>query len=71
MSYRVVYGESRPAWEKIFPTRKQARVFAAAQERVGDIVFSIKKVIPGEPPQSLMALIEASHSRPAVGGARE
>jgi hypothetical protein len=60
MSYRVVYGESRPAWEKTFPTQKQAKTFAKAQERVGDIVFSIKKVVPGEPPQSLMAMIEAS-----------
>lgn len=68
MSYRVVYGESRPAWERIFPTLKGARAFAAEHKRLGDIVFSVKKVVPGEPPQSLMAMIEASRSGDAVGG---
>lgn len=58
MSYRVVYGESRPAWEQIFRTWKAARAFAAEQRRVGDIVFSVKKVVPGEPPQSIMGAIE-------------
>lgn len=27
MSYRVVYGETRPAWEKIFPTMREAKAF--------------------------------------------
>lgn len=58
--YRVVYGESRPAWEQIFPTRKEACCFAKRQKRYGDIIFSIKKVVPGEKPQSLTAAIEAS-----------
>lgn len=57
--YRVVYGESRPAWEKIFPTMKEAKAFAKKHESFGDIIFSIKKVVPGEPPQSLAAAIEA------------
>lgn len=60
MSYRVVYGESRPAWERIFPTRREANDFAKEHESFGDRIFSIKKVVPGEPPQSLMAAIEAS-----------
>jgi hypothetical protein len=60
-SYRVVYGESRPAWEKIFPTMKEAKAFAREHETFGDIIFSIKRVVPGEPPQSMMAAIaEAS-----------
>jgi hypothetical protein len=60
MSYRVVYGESRPAWEKIFPTMKEARTFAKEHESFGDVIFSIKKVVPGEGPQSLMGAIEQS-----------
>lgn len=46
MSYRIVYGETMPAWERMFPTR-------------GDVVFSIKKIVPGERPQSMTALIES------------
>jgi hypothetical protein len=60
MSYRVVYGETRPAWEKIFPTKSEANKFAAAQKKVGDVIYSIKRVVPGEPPQSLMAMIESA-----------
>jgi hypothetical protein len=55
--YRVVYGESRPAWERIFPTRREARAFAKAQKACGDIVFKIAAVVPGEEAQSLMAAI--------------
>ena len=57
MSYRVVYGESRPAWEKIFPTMREAKAFAKEHESFGDIIFSIKKVVPGEGPQSITAAI--------------
>lgn len=57
--WRVVYGETRPAWEKIFPTRREARAFAKKQQNVGDMVFSIAAVVPGEPPRSMTAAIEA------------
>jgi hypothetical protein len=57
MQWRVVYGETRPAWEKIFEGRRKAERFAAGQRRVGDRIFSIKKVVPGEPPQSMMQAI--------------
>lgn len=60
--YRVVYGESRPAWERVFPTMREARAFAKKQRSLGDIVFSVKKVVPGEPPQSMMAAIEAART---------
>lgn len=56
--WRVVYGESRPAWERIFDTRREARDYARGQRHVGDIIFSIKKVVPGEGPQSIMGAIE-------------
>lgn len=56
--YRVVYGETMPAWEKIFPTKRAAKAFAKKHESFGDIIFSIAKVIPGEPPKSLTAAIE-------------
>ena len=58
--YRVVYGESRPAWEKIFPTMREAKAFAKEHESFGDVIFSIKPVVPGEPPQSMTAAIEAA-----------
>ncbi len=57
-SYRVVYGETMPSWEKIFPTMREAKAFAAEQKKFGDMIFSVKKVVPGEPAQSLAAAIE-------------
>lgn len=59
-NYRVVYGESRPAWERIFPTMKAAKAFAKEHESFGDVIFSVKKVVPGEARQSMMAAIEAA-----------
>ena len=58
--YRVVYGESRPAWERVFPTMRAAKAFAKEHESFGDVIFSIKKVVPGEGPQSMTAMIEAA-----------
>ena len=60
MSYRVVYGETIPAWEKYFPNRREAREFAKEHKSMGDKIFSIAKVVPGEKPQSLTAAIEAN-----------
>jgi|GEM_PF-6786240 len=60
MSYRVVYGETMPAWERIFPTLREARAFAKEHKSFGDVIFSIKKVVDGEPPRSIMAAIEAA-----------
>ena len=62
MTYRVVYGETMPAWEQTFPTLKKAEAFAKAQKRLGDLVFSIAKVIPGEAPRSLMAALAEKRS---------
>lgn len=59
MSYRVVYGETMPAWEKILDTKREAEAFAKEHESFGDVIFSISKVIPGEKPRSLMAAIDA------------
>lgn len=56
--YRVVYGESRPAWEQIFGTMRQAKAFAKEHKSFGDIIFSIKKTVPGEGPQSIMAALK-------------
>lgn len=58
MTYRVVYGETMPAWEKIFLTMHEAKAFAKKHKSIGDVIFSIKKVVPGEPPQSITAMIE-------------
>jgi hypothetical protein len=57
MSYRVVYGETMPAWESIFPTMREARAFAKEHKSFGDVIFSVRKVVPGEKPQSMTALI--------------
>jgi hypothetical protein len=62
-SYRVVYGESRPAWERIFPTLAAAKAFAKEHESFGDVIFSVKKVVPGEAPQSMTAAIDALRAR--------
>jgi hypothetical protein len=59
LKWRVVYGETLPAWEKLFPTRAEARAFAREHKAMGDLIFDIKRVEPGEPPQSLMAAIAA------------
>lgn len=63
MKYRVVYGESRPAWEQIFATLKEAEKFALKQLSVGDVVFSIKQVRKGESPQSMMGIIALSQDK--------
>ncbi|MGD0395134.1 MAG: hypothetical protein ABSC41_21130 [Acidimicrobiales bacterium] len=47
-----------PAWEKIVPTTRAADRFKRQREHVGDVVFSIARVIEGEPPQSILAAIE-------------
>lgn len=60
--WRVVYGESRPAWEQIFPTKREADAFAKKHRGFGDIIFSVAKVIPGEPPQSMTAAIAAAQA---------
>ena len=59
MTYRVVYGETVPAWERTFPSLRQAKAFAKEHESFGDIIFSIARVVRGEPPRSLMAALEA------------
>lgn len=57
MKYRVVYGETIPAWEKSFETMKEARAFAKKHRSLGDTIFSVAKIVPGEGSQSLMAKI--------------
>ena len=57
MNYRVVYGETIPAWERIFPTKREAEAFAKEHRGFGDVIFSISKVVPGEPPKSLTAAL--------------
>jgi hypothetical protein len=55
--YRVVYGETMPAWEAILPTKRAADAFARKHRGFGDIIFSIRRVVPGEQPKSLAAVI--------------
>jgi hypothetical protein len=67
MSYRVVYGETRPAWEQIFPTMREAKAFAKEHKSFGDVIFSVKKVVSGEKPQSWAAAIDAEAREAAEG----
>lgn len=60
MSYRVVYGETRPMWEQSFPTLREAKAFAKEHESFGDKIFSVAKVVPGEPHRSITAALNAS-----------
>lgn len=69
--YRVVYGETMPAWEKIFPTMKEAKAFAKEHESFGDVIFSITPVVPGERPRSLAAAIDAGDVAGFARRARE
>jgi hypothetical protein len=61
--WRVVYGETMPAWEQTFQTEREAKAFAKKHRSFGDVIFSIAKVVPGEPPQSMAAAIEAETTR--------
>jgi hypothetical protein len=58
MKYRVVYGETMPSWERTFPTMREATAFAKKHRNFGDRIFSIAKVVPGEPPRSITAALE-------------
>lgn len=71
MAYRVVYGETMPAWEKVFRTLREAEAFAKEHKSFGDMIFNIRKVIPGERSQSMMAILSAgmaAHSGDETGG---
>lgn len=63
MPWRVVYGETMPAWERSFPTKREAQAFAKKQRNVGDIVFSVAKEVPGEPQQSLCGPVRQPATR--------
>jgi len=63
MAWRVVYGETIPAWEKTFDTKREADAFAKKHRSFGDIIFSIKEIVAGEPPQSLMAALAADEAK--------
>lgn len=57
--FRVVYGETMPAWEETFATTREAEAFAKKQRRCGDTIFSIKRVNPHEQgPHSIQGAIE-------------
>lgn len=58
MRYRVVYGETMPAWEETFATMREAMAFAKKHESFGDIIFGITRIVAGEGPQSLTAILD-------------
>ena len=58
MTYRVVYGETLPAWEREFPDFQSANAFAQKQHACGDIIFEIAVVREGDAPKSLAKVAE-------------
>ncbi len=58
--WRVVYGETMPAWERTFQTKREAEAFARKHKSFGDVIFSITRIVPGEPPRSIMTAIAAT-----------
>lgn len=53
MSYRVVYGETMPAWEKDFSNLRAAKAFAKKHMSFGDIIFYVGPILGA--PRSLMS----------------
>jgi hypothetical protein len=70
MTYRVVYGETAPSWEELFNNKRAADAFAKRCVRRGDRVFSVKKTVDGEGPQSLVAALEEVGLAAGVVGAK-
>lgn len=63
MSYRVVYGETMPTWEKMFLTKREAESFAKKHRSLGDVIFNIRKVDLNERgPFSIMGAIAADEA---------
>lgn len=38
-TYRVVYGETMPSWERTFSSKYEAAKFSKLCEKIGDVVF--------------------------------
>lgn len=55
----VVYGETMPAWEKEFDTLKEACKFAQYHHRLGDQIYLIGPVVPGQV-KSIMAAVKGA-----------
>jgi hypothetical protein len=67
MAYRVIYGETMPSWEQTFPTWSEAAAFATKHESLGDVIFSVALVAPGEKPKSLQAMVHVSMAEKRAG----
>lgn len=59
--YKVVYGETMPAWEKTFATKREAEAFAKKHRSFGDVIYFCGKITPGvdDGPRSLGAILAA------------
>ena len=44
MSYRVVFGETMPSWEREFRTKREVAAFVKKHKSFGDIIFSVAKI---------------------------
>lgn len=58
MSYRVVYGETMPAWEKVVPTKRAANALVKKHKGFGDIIFNVAKV--GTPADTMRGFLTSA-----------
>ena len=57
MPFRVVYGETMPAWERTFSTKLKAKAFAKKQQSIGDTIYNLAKT--GTPKDNKRGLLSA------------
>lgn len=59
MSYVVVYGETMPAWEQRFSTKRATEAFIKKHESFGDVIFSVEKInVNDKRPRGIIAKIQ-------------
>lgn len=51
MKYRIVYGETMPAWSREITTMKELQKFVARCMSVGDLIFGIEELREGYQPR--------------------
>lgn len=50
MTYKIVYGETRPAWSQEFATKRELLKFVNRCVSVGDLIFGIEQIRKGDAP---------------------
>jgi hypothetical protein len=55
--WRVVYGETMPAWEQTFSTKRQADAFVKKHKSFGDMIFNVAKI--GSPQDTVRGFLQS------------